>query len=105
MKKSDWQEFELEVREERDSWRTKARCTKLGIATSVFYPDSEKGTKAAIKICSDCEVRTPCLEYAIATREENGVWGGVSEDELGKLIRRVQGVPSTNIRTFVKTQI
>lgn len=36
------------------------------------------------KICQGCDVRIECLEYALAHREDYGVWGGVSEYEIRK---------------------
>ena len=42
---------------------------------------------AAKKLCSLCAVRLQCLEYALAAREHDGVWGGLSAPERIKLIR------------------
>jgi WhiB family redox-sensing transcriptional regulator len=33
-------------------------------------------------------VREPCLEYALANREHDGVWGGASERERRRMIRQ-----------------
>jgi WhiB family redox-sensing transcriptional regulator len=33
-------------------------------------------------------VRQPCLEYALATREAHGVWGGLNETERRTLLKR-----------------
>jgi WhiB family redox-sensing transcriptional regulator len=35
-----------------------------------------------------CEMRTACLEYALANDERFGVWGGLSEKERHQLRRR-----------------
>jgi WhiB family transcriptional regulator, redox-sensing transcriptional regulator len=33
-------------------------------------------------------VREPCLEYAITSREHDGVWGGLTARERRRLIRQ-----------------
>ena len=40
------------------------------------------------RICSGCEVRAQCLEYALAHDERFGIWGGLSERERRRLKRR-----------------
>ena len=35
-----------------------------------------------------CEVRSECLEYALANDERFGIWGGLSERERRKLKKR-----------------
>ncbi|OPC85346.1 hypothetical protein B4N89_27355 [Embleya scabrispora] len=37
----------------------------------------------AIAICRTCPVRNPCLAHALA-HDEQGVWGGLTEDERKK---------------------
>jgi WhiB family redox-sensing transcriptional regulator len=34
-----------------------------------------------------CPVNEPCLEYALATNQDSGVWGGRSEEERRTLRR------------------
>jgi WhiB family redox-sensing transcriptional regulator len=36
-------------------------------------------------VCRACEVQGYCLEFALATNQEAGVWGGTSEEERRKL--------------------
>jgi WhiB family redox-sensing transcriptional regulator len=38
-------------------------------------------------VCATCEVQNTCLEFAIATNQEYGVWGGTSEEER-RVLRR-----------------
>ena len=33
-------------------------------------------------------MREPCLEYALANRERDGVWGGATERERRRMIRQ-----------------
>ena len=39
-------------------------------------------------MCTSCEVRAECLDYALANDERFGIWGGLSERERRKLKRR-----------------
>lgn len=46
-------------------------------------------TDAARKVCASCPVRLACLAYALKTRQDSGVWGGLDADtgELAYLTR------------------
>ena len=70
------------------TWRDQARCR--GIDPQIFHPaeDDEVGATAAKDICAVCPVVEPCLEFAISTREKDGVWGGLTARERRRLIRQ-----------------
>jgi WhiB family redox-sensing transcriptional regulator len=70
------------------SWRQMARCR--GVDPEVFYPvsDDEEAADEARAICALCPVREPCLEYALTVREKEGVWGGTTERERRRILRR-----------------
>jgi WhiB family redox-sensing transcriptional regulator len=70
------------------SWREFARCR--GVDPEVFYPvsDDDEAAEEAKSICAACPVREPCLEFALETREKNGVWGGLTERERRRVLRR-----------------
>ena len=70
------------------SWREFARCR--GVDPEVFYPvsDDDEAADEAKSICALCPVREPCLEFALSTREKNGVWGGLTERERRRVLRR-----------------
>jgi WhiB family redox-sensing transcriptional regulator len=67
-------------------WRKYARC--LGTDPEIFYPAEDEDADEAKAICAACPVREPCLEHAIVAREKQGVWGGLTERERRRLIRR-----------------
>jgi WhiB family redox-sensing transcriptional regulator len=46
------------------------------------------GVEVARRICADCPVRQSCLEYALANRIDHGVWGGCSERERRRILKR-----------------
>ncbi len=47
-----------------------------------------RGVEQARKVCADCPVKEPCLEYALTYRIDHGVWGGASERERRRILRR-----------------
>ena len=64
---------------EEQDWQERALCAQT---------DPEGGsTREAKRICSGCEVRAECLEYALAHDERFGIWGGLSERERRRLRR------------------
>ena len=67
------------------SWRVNSACQ--GLDPDIFYPDSEDNCDQAIAICESCHVRIACLNYALETREKQGVWGGASARERRRLLR------------------
>ncbi len=71
-----------------DDWRHRASCRST--SPDLFFPVGNTGmaleqAEAAKSICQSCEVREPCLEFALATNQESGIWGGTSEEERRKL--------------------
>ena len=46
------------------------------------------GVDRARKICNGCPVLDTCLEYALDQRIEHGVWGGCSERERRRILKR-----------------
>ena len=46
------------------------------------------GVLVAQKICAECPVSAACLEYALANHIDHGVWGGCSERERRRILRR-----------------
>lgn len=74
-------------------WRSQAACTDED--PELFFPIGSTGPaidqiEEAKKVCARCEVREPCLEYAISSNQDAGVWGGLSEDERRSLKRKRQ---------------
>ena len=55
---------------------------------TVFFPSDGVGVDRARKICAGCPVAEPCLEYALENRIDHGVWGGTSERERRRILKR-----------------
>jgi WhiB family redox-sensing transcriptional regulator len=41
----------------------------------------------AKEVCAQCPVHRDCLEYALETNQDSGIWGGTSEEER-RVLRR-----------------
>ncbi len=67
-------------------WMAAARCRDLSPA--IFFPSDGLGVELARRICVNCPVKEPCLEYALSHHIEHGVWGGTSERERRRIVRR-----------------
>ncbi len=68
------------------AWQGDALCAQTD--PEAFFPEKGGSTREAKRICSRCEVRAECLEYALGQDERFGIWGGLSERERRKLKRR-----------------
>jgi WhiB family redox-sensing transcriptional regulator len=68
------------------SWQERALCAETD--PEAFFPEKGGSTREAKKICTGCEVKAECLEYALANDERFGIWGGLSERERRRLRRR-----------------
>ena len=67
------------------SWQVRARCVEVD--PEIFFPERGGSSRAARAVCNDCAVRIECLKYALANREQFGIWGGTSERERRRLRR------------------
>ena len=67
-------------------WMRDGNCRAYPPA--VFFPSDGAGVEIARRICESCPVRGQCLEYALEQRVEHGVWGGCSERERRRILKR-----------------
>lgn len=72
------------------SWRTKAICRDTD--PSIFFPVGTTGVALmqiakAKQVCGECPVQTPCLDYALETNQDSGIWGGLDEEERRNIRR------------------
>ena len=84
----------IEPRFRRDpremAWIEQGRC--IGEDPELFFPVGTSGpalaqAERAIAVCLSCSVRADCLEWALETCQDAGVWGGLDE-EARREIRR-----------------
>jgi len=74
-----------------DDWRDQSACRDTD--PDLFFPVGTTGPaieqiENAKSVCTDCDVRQPCLDFALATNQDSGIWGGTSEEERRKLRRQ-----------------
>lgn len=67
-------------------WMAEGNCREE--PPSLFFPSDGVGVEVARRVCVDCPVKGPCLEYALANNIDHGVWGGASERERRRIARR-----------------
>lgn len=83
----------LVERDARD-WRERAACR--GEEPDLFFPTGTAGpaiwqVSRAKAVCGTCPVVQECLDYALRTGQDHGIWGGMTEDERRVLRRRRKG--------------
>jgi WhiB family redox-sensing transcriptional regulator len=60
---------------------------------SLFFPIGTTGPaveqiERATTICSTCVVQETCLQFALESNQESGVWGGYAEDDRRRLRKK-----------------
>ena len=71
-------------------WRQQAICRDTD--PDLFFPVGTTGQalvqiERAREVCNQCPVKRDCLEFALETNQDSGIWGGASEEER-RAIRR-----------------
>ena len=74
------------------TWRRSALCRDTD--PELFFPIGTTGQallqiSRAKEVCCECTVKTECLEFAIETNQDCGIWGGTSEDERRNIRRQM----------------
>ncbi|MEV7275090.1 WhiB family transcriptional regulator [Streptomyces bacillaris] len=73
------------------AWRDRAVCADAD--PDLFFPIGTTGpalvqVMEAKTVCGTCPVQPDCLQWALGNDVQDGVWGGLSEDERRALKRR-----------------
>jgi WhiB family transcriptional regulator, redox-sensing transcriptional regulator len=81
-----------------DDWRQRAACRDED--PELFFPVSDTGPGArqaeqAKAVCARCPVRELCLDYALDSGLDHGIFGGTTETERRELRRRTRTYPLT----------
>jgi WhiB family redox-sensing transcriptional regulator len=81
----------IALAQDRGEWRVESSCKDTD--PDLFFPVGTTGPaieqiEAAKAVCGICPVQSQCLEFALATKQDSGVWGGTSEDERRRLRRQ-----------------
>ena len=75
----------------------------------LFFPIGTTGQALlqidrAKQVCNECTVQVSCLEFALETNQDSGIWGGTSEEERRDIRRRIAArnrIAIMNARSFV----
>jgi WhiB family transcriptional regulator, redox-sensing transcriptional regulator len=72
-------------------WAARGACR--GSDPELFFPIAHSGPAVgqiarARAICAQCPVQRECLEFAMESGQDFGVWGGLSEGERRALRRK-----------------
>ena len=72
-------------------WRHRARCRDVD--PELFFPVGTTGQALvsqdhAKRVCGECRVQQACLDYALDTNQDSGIWGGLTEEERLVIRRR-----------------
>jgi len=62
-----------------------ALCAQVDPA--LWFPEHGGSTQEARRICARCEVRAECLEEALLTMPEFGIYAGLSDRQRRKVAR------------------
>jgi WhiB family redox-sensing transcriptional regulator len=89
------------------TWRDEAICRETD--PDLFFPIGTTGQALlqidrAKQVCQECTVQVSCLEFALETNQDSGIWGGTSEEERRDIRRRIAArnrIAIMNARSFV----
>lgn len=75
-----------------DNWWNEAACRDAD--PELFFPISATAASGstisrAKQVCASCPVSSPCLSYALTHRQEQGIWGGLTDEERQSLRRKL----------------
>lgn len=71
---------------EERPWASYGSCR--GADPNLFFSAEANEVAAAVTICRGCPVSAECLEWALETRVRYGIWGGTTERERRRMLRK-----------------
>jgi WhiB family redox-sensing transcriptional regulator len=74
------------------TWMARGRCRD--VPPEMMFPHDGAGVSLAKRLCTGCPVRARCLEYALACRIDEGVWGGASQRERRRILQQRRRRPA-----------
>lgn len=77
--------IQADARHQDQSWTTRGACVTMDPDCFFVQGSEQHAIKAT---CLGCPVKTECLADALDNRIDFGVWGGMTERERRRLLRR-----------------
>lgn len=71
---------------DQEEWKTYGTCLSTPGDWFTFDPVQELRCKV---ICGTCPVAVDCLDFAVQTRCDEGIWGGLNKEERRRIRRRL----------------
>ena len=73
------------------TWRAQAICRDTD--PDLVFPVGTTGQALvqiamAKQVCGECPVSRACLEYALETNQDSGIWGGLDEEQRRNIRRQ-----------------
>ena len=73
------------------TWRSRAICRDTD--PDLFFPIGTTGQALvqidrAKEVCGMCPVKNDCLDYALETNQDSGIWGGLDEEQRRNIRRQ-----------------
>lgn len=65
-------------------WQLEAKCDETN--TDLFFSTLPSKVAKAKAICSECPVSNKCLEFALETEIEFGIFGGATPEDRKQLV-------------------
>lgn len=79
------------------AWHADALCAQAD--PEAWFPEKGGSTREAKAICGRCPVAAECVDDALTREERFGVWGGLSERERRRILRRMQAAQPHDLDT------
>ncbi|MFI5735861.1 WhiB family transcriptional regulator [Kribbella sp. NPDC051587] len=87
---------ETDLRVRAAGWILAAACREED--PELFFPIGTTGpsllqAEAAKRVCARCPVQPDCLDWALETGQDAGIWGGTTDTER-RLLKRTRTAPT-----------
>lgn len=73
---------------DRPAWMDHGACRDHH--PELWFADNKNAVAIAKEICADCPSLNACLQWALETNEQYGIWGGTSRDDRQKIQREAE---------------
>jgi len=68
------------------TWTEQAVCASVD--PELFFPEKGGPTRSAIAVCHGCPVAAQCLQLALDSNAEHGIWGGLTREHRRRMSTR-----------------